>query len=57
MLLDSRFLDGAGIPADLCYTLGKLAFNLIMHARLSAIETPSGARTEHGKENANLPTL
>ena len=30
---------------------------LTIHARSSAMETPSGARTVHGKENANLPTL
>ena len=30
---------------------------LTIHARSSAIETPSGARTVHGKENASLPTL
>ena len=30
---------------------------LTIHARSSAIETFSGARTVHGKENANLPTL
>ena len=28
-----------------------------MHARLSAIETPSGARTLHVKKSANLHTL
>ena len=30
---------------------------LTLHARSSAIDTPSGARTVHVKKNASLPTL
>ena len=39
------------------YTTHWVNLRLSIHARSSAIETPSGARTVHGKEKANLPTL